>query len=275
MYRESRLSLSLKYAVLILVAIAVIVPLLFAVMTTLKTSDEYIRNPLGLPQTLYLENYREIFQKFNVPRLLLNSLILTFSSVAIGCYVSVMAAYAFGKMEFPGRRLLSGILVPIMSVPAIVMVIPLFTFFSSLDLINTFAAPIIVYVGLIIPFSVYLVTSFMDSIPNEILEAATIDGLGTFGIFHRIIIPLSLPAISTVMITQGMWIWNELLVAFIFLQKEELRTVVVGLTSIQGLYTTNIPLMITGAVVISLPLLLAFIFSQRYVIRGLVEGALK
>ncbi len=244
-------------------------------MTTLKTSDEYIRNPLGLPQTLYLENYREIFQKFNVPRLLLNSLILTFSSVAIGCYVSVMAAYAFGKMEFPGRRLLSGILVPIMSVPAIVMVIPLFTFFSSLDLINTFAAPIIVYVGLIIPFSVYLVTSFMDSIPNEILEAATIDGLGTFGIFHRIIIPLSLPAISTVMITQGMWIWNELLVAFIFLQKEELRTVVVGLTSIQGLYTTNIPLMITGAVVISLPLLLAFIFSQRYVIRGLVEGALK
>ncbi len=275
MYRESRLSLLLKYAVLILVAIAVIVPLLFAVMTTLKTSDEYIRNPLGLPQTLYLENYREIFQKFNVPRLLLNSLILTFSSVAIGCYVSVMAAYAFGKMEFPGRRLLSGILVPIMSVPAIVMVIPLFTFFSSLDLINTFAAPIIVYVGLIIPFSVYLVTSFMDSIPNEILEAATIDGLGTFGIFHRIIIPLSLPAISTVMITQGMWIWNELLVAFIFLQKEELRTVVVGLTSIQGLYTTNIPLMITGAVVISLPLLLAFIFSQRYVIRGLVEGALK
>ncbi len=275
MYRESRLSLSLKYAVLILVAIAVIVPLLFAVMTTLKTSDEYIRNPLGLPQMLYLENYREIFQKFNVPRLLLNSLILTFSSVAIGCYVSVMAAYAFGKMEFPGRRLLSGILVPIMSVPAIVMVIPLFTFFSSLDLINTFAAPIIVYVGLIIPFSVYLVTSFMDSIPNEILEAATIDGLGTFGIFHRIIIPLSLPAISTVMITQGMWIWNELLVAFIFLQKEELRTVVVGLTSIQGLYTTNIPLMITGAVVISLPLLLAFIFSQRYVIRGLVEGAIK
>ncbi len=100
-------------------------------MTTLKTSDEYIRNPLGLPQTLYLENYREIFQKFNVPRLLLNSLILTFSSVAIGCYVSVMAAYAFGKMEFPGRRLLSGILVPIMSVPAIVMVIPLFTFFRA------------------------------------------------------------------------------------------------------------------------------------------------
>ena len=140
---------------------------------------------------------------------------------------------------------------------------------------NTFAAPIVIYIGLIVPFSIYLITSFMDSIPNEIIEAAMIDGLNTVGIFHQIILPLSLPALSTVMITQGMWIWNELLIAFIFLQKEEMRTLVVGLTSIQGLYSINIPLMVTGAVIVSLPLIIAFIFSQRFVIRGLVEGAIK
>ncbi len=265
----------ISYFILIVMTLVVGIPLVFSVLTTLKTPTEYFNNPLGLPKQLYLENYVQIFQKFDFLRLLFNSLFLTMSSVVIGCYVSVMAAFALGKMEFHGRRLFSAILIPVMSVPAIVMVIPLFSMFSDLKLVNTFVAPIIIYIGLIVPFSIYLVTSFMDSIPNEIIEAALIDGLGTMGIFHRIILPLSLPAISTVMITQGMWIWNELLIAFIFLQKESMKTIVVGLTSIQGLYTTNIPLMITGAVVVSLPLILAFIFSQKYVIRGLVEGAVK
>jgi ABC-type glycerol-3-phosphate transport system permease component len=275
MYRSSATSQTLKYVVLLAVALVVVVPLIFAVMTTFKTNAEYINSPLGLPQRLNFENYRQIFLKFNFLRQLFNSFLLTFSSVIIGCYVSLMAAYAFGKMEFPGRKLLSIVLIPVMSVPAIVMVIPLFSMFSDIRLVNSFAAPIIIYIGLIVPFSVYLLTSFMDSIPNEILEASMIEGLGTLGIFHRIIIPLSLPAISTVMITQGMWIWNELLIAFIFLQSEKLKTIVVGLTSIQGLYTTDIPLMITGAVVVSLPLIIAFVLSQRYVIRGLVEGAIK
>ena len=273
--RRISISNGAKYLILILAALIVIVPLIFSVLTTFKTSDEYYRTPLELPQSLYLENYREIFKKFDFARLLLNSLILTLASVLVGSYVSVMAAFAFGKMRFKGRKLLSGILVPVMSVPAIVIVIPLFSLFSELKMVNTFTAPIIIYIGLIVPFSVYLITSFMDSIPNEIIEAAMMDGLGTLGIFHRIILPLSLPAISTVMITQGMWIWNELLIAFIFLQKESMRTLVVGLTSIQGLYSIDIPLMVTGAVIVSLPLVLAFIFSQRYVIRGLVEGAVK
>lgn len=274
-YKESTWSLALKYAALAVVALGVILPLVFSVITTLKTSDEYYGNPLGLPEALYLDNYRQIFLEFDFLRLLGNSLFLTIVSVVVGSYVALMAAFAFGKMEFRGRQFLSGILVPVMSVPAIVMVIPLFSFFSDLRLTNSFLAPIIIYIGLIIPFSVYLVTSFMDSIPNEILESARMDGLGTMGIFHRIILPLSVPAISTVMITQGMWIWNELLIAFIFLQKETQRTLVVGLTSIQGLYSVDVPLMITGAVVVSLPLLIAFVFSQRYVIRGLVEGAVK
>jgi ABC-type glycerol-3-phosphate transport system permease component len=275
MSRESVPARLINYLVLIVMTLLVIIPLTFSILTTLKTPAEYIQNPLGLPHQLYLDNYVQIFQKFDFLRLLLNSLILTMSSVVIGCYVSVMAAFAFGKMEFRGRALLSTILIPVMSVPAIVMVIPLFSLFSDLKLVNSFAAPIIIYVGLIVPFSIYLVTSFMDSIPNEIIEAAMMEGLGTMGLFHRIILPLSLPAISTVMITQGMWIWNELLIAFIFLPKENMRTIMVGLTSIQGLYTTNIPLMITGAVIVSLPLILAFVFSQKYVIRGLVEGAVK
>lgn len=275
MYRKITILDALKYLLLILVALVVILPLLFSILTTLKTNTEYFANPLGLPKGVYLENYKQIFLDFDITRLFTNSLILTVTSVFVGCYVSLMAAFAFGKMNFPGRKTLSAILVPVMSVPSIVMVIPLFSLFSTLKLTNTFIAPIIIYIGLIVPFSIYLITNFMDSIPDEIIEAARMDGLGTLGIFHKIIVPLSLPAISTVVITQGMWIWNELLIAFIFLQKEEQRTIVVGLTSIQGLYSVNIPLLITGSVIISLPLVIAFVFSQRFVIRGLVEGAIK
>jgi ABC-type glycerol-3-phosphate transport system permease component len=275
MYRESPFGQSLKYIALVAACLLVLMPMYFSVVTSLKPSAEYFRNPLGLPETLYLENYRQILLRPDLIRMLANSTVLSVASVLVGCYVSVMAAYAFGKMQFRGRGLLFGILIPTMSVPAIVMVIPLFGFFSDLGWVNTYVAPILIYIGLIVPFSVYLITSFMDSIPNEILEAAMMEGAGTLGIFHQIILPLSLPAISTVVITQGMWIWNELLVAFIFLQKESMRTIVVGLTSIQGLYTTNIPLMVAGAVVLSLPLVIVFLLSQRYVIRGLVEGAIK
>ncbi len=176
----------LKYFIVILVALVVLVPIVFAVMTTFKTNTEYIQNPLGLPHDFNFENYRQIFQKFNFPRLLFNSLFLTLSSVVVGCYVSLMAAYAFGKMQFRGRQLALAVLIPTMSVPAIVMVIPLFSMFSELRLVNKFIAPIIIYIGLIVPFSVYLLTSFMDSIPNEIIEAGMMDGLGSFGIFHRL-----------------------------------------------------------------------------------------
>lgn len=265
----------LRYFVLVFTASLVIIPLTFTLFTTFKTSDEYFRTPLSLPKSLFLQNYETIFLDFNFVRLFFNSLLLTLTSVLIGSYVSAMAAFAFGKMKFKGENVIFGILIPTMSVPTIVMVIPLFSLFSKIDLVNTFLAPIVIYIGLIVPFSIYLITSFMDTIPNEIVEAAMIDGLGMFGIFHQIILPLSLPAISTVVITQGMWIWNELLIAFIFLQKQEMRTLVVGLTSLQGLYSINIPLMMTGAVIVSLPLIVVFIFSQRFVIRGLVEGAIK
>lgn len=265
----------LNYLVLVFAASLVIIPLVFVLFTTFKTSDEYFRTPLGFPDGLYLKNYENIFLDFNFLRLFFNSLLLTLTSVLIGSYVSAMASFAFGKMKFKGGNVIFGILIPTMSVPTIVMVIPLFSAFSKIDLVNTFLAPIVIYIGLIVPFSIYLITSFMDTIPNEIIEAAMIDGLGVFGIFHQIILPLSLPAISTVVITQGMWIWNELLIAFIFLQKQEMRTLVVGLTSLQGLYSINIPLMMAGAVVVSLPLIVVFIFSQRFVIRGLVEGAIK
>jgi ABC-type glycerol-3-phosphate transport system permease component len=166
-------------------------------------------------------------------------------------------------------------MVPLMAIPAIVMFLPLFVMMKNIMLVDQYPAPILIYIGLIIPFSVFLISSFMNSIPNEIIESARIDGCSDIKIFHRIILPLLSPAISTAVIVNGMWIWNELLIAYIFLQSESKKTLIVKLMTLQGLHDMNIPLVMAGATVVSIPIIFAYIVSQRWFISGLVQGSIK
>jgi ABC-type glycerol-3-phosphate transport system permease component len=263
--------------VLVLLAICVVdlVPLYYMVSASLKTRAEYIRNVVGPPMKPTAENYTTVLFEFNFPRMFMNSLILTVVSVVAGVYVSSLAAFAFGKMRFRGRDLIFNLMIPLMAIPAIVMFLPLFVMMKNVGLVDTYPAPILIYVGLIIPFSIFLITSFMSSVPDEILESARIDGASNLGIFHRILIPLLSPAIATAVIVNGMWIWNELLIAFIFLQSDAKKTLVVKLTTLQGLHDMNIPLVMAGATVVSVPIIFAYALSQRWFVRGLVQGSIK
>jgi ABC-type glycerol-3-phosphate transport system permease component len=270
-------STSAVLIILILTVVAVVGlgPIYYLIITSLKSRSEYLFNIFGLPQKITLENFRRVVFEYNFPRMFMNSLLLTLCSVLIGTYLAALSAYAFGKMQFLGKNAFFNLIIPLMSIPPIVMVIPLFVLMTKMKMVNNFPAPILIYVGLIIPFSIYLITSFMNSIPDTIIEAARIDGCSNMGIFHRIVLPLSVPALTTVIIVNGMWIWNELLIAFIFLQSEEKRTLMVGLTSLQGLFNVDIPLMMAGATIVTIPLLIIYIVSQRWFIRGLVQGAIK
>ena len=270
-------SISAVLIILLLTAVAVVGlgPIYYLITTSLKSRSEYLFNIFGLPQKITLENFRRVVFEYNFPRMFMNSLLLTLCSVFIGTYLAALSAYAFGKMRFIGKNAFFNLIIPLMSIPPIVMVIPLFVLMTKMKMVNNFPAPILIYVGLIIPFSIYLITSFMNSIPDTIIEAARIDGCSNMGIFHRIVIPLSVPALTTVIIVNGMWVWNELLIAFIFLQSEDKRTLMVGLTSLQGLYNVDIPLMMAGATIVTIPLMIIYIISQRWFIRGLVQGAIK
>jgi len=261
--------------VLIAISVVDLGPIYFLVVTSLKTKAEYLHNIFGLPKDVTFENFKKVIFVYDFPRMFINSIILTFFSIAAGIYISAFASYAFGKMNFRGKNTLLNMIIPLMSIPAIVMFIPLFIIMTKLDLVNRYPAPIIIYTGLIIPFTIYLLTSFMNSVPDELLEAARIDGCSNISIFHRIVLPLMAPAITTSIIINGMWIWNELLIAFIFLQSESKRTLIVGLTSLQGLYNRDIPLMMAGATVVSIPMIIAYIVSQRWFIKGLVQGSIK
>jgi raffinose/stachyose/melibiose transport system permease protein len=142
-------------------------------------------------------------------------------------------------------------------------------------LINTYQGAIIIYVGLLLPISVYLLTNFFQTIPNEIVDAARIDGSSTFGIFWSIMMPLSAPAVLTLVVVNAMWVWNELLIALIFLQRDELKTLMVGIATMRSRNYIDIPATMAGLLVATIPILILYMVGQRYFIRGLVSGAVK
>jgi len=154
-----------------------------------------------------------------------------------------------------------------------VMIIPLFVFMSKVNLVNNLWGPIVIYSGLMLPFTIYLLRNFFITIPNEIQEAAEIDGCSTFQILIKIYFPLSRPALVTVIIVNTVWVWNELLIALVFLQKEELRTLIVGITtSLQKRFTLDVPLLMAGLAIATIPMILLYLVGQNALVRGLVSG---
>jgi len=155
---------------------------------------------------------------------------------------------------------------------AIVLVVPLFLFFVNLGLVNSRLAVILIYTGLLIPFSIYLLVNFFVTIPRSLEEAARIDGAGSLRVLIRVVVPLSAPSIVTVVVVNTVWVWNELLIALVFLQDDNARTLTAGLTFFQGRFQSNEPLVMTGALIATIPMLALYIIGQRFFIRGLSTG---
>jgi raffinose/stachyose/melibiose transport system permease protein len=248
-------------------------PLYYMVITAFKTREQYLNSQFMPPFRPTLENVLEALSQGDLLTWILNSVIVTVSSVLIATAVSVLAAYALARMDFYGRDAFLNGAVSLMVVPPVVLIVPLFLLMVEVGLINTLPSVIIVYTGLTIPISVYLLTNFFRALPYEIEEAARIDGCTTFGILWRIVLPLSAPALLTCVVVNALYVWNELLVALVFLQSNESRTLVAGLTLFKGQFSVNEPLVMSGALIATVPMLLLYLFGQRFFIRGLVAGS--
>jgi raffinose/stachyose/melibiose transport system permease protein len=208
-------------------------------------------------------------------RWMANSLILVAGSVMLSTFVSCLAAYAIARMQFRGRETLLAVSISLMAVPPIVMIVPLFVLYTQLNLISTYQGAIIIYAGLITPFSVYLLTTFFRTVPEELFESARIDGAGDLYILRKIVLPLSLPALLTLAIVNSLYVWNDLLIAIIFIQDDAKRTLMAGISVFQGRYNNQVPLTMAGMVIASAPMLILYISFQKYFIRGLMAGAVK
>jgi len=264
-----------KQVFLLLAAAIVLLPTIFVLFTAFKTAANYSVDKLGPPVSLYLGNLETAMRGGLFFQWFLNSVILTVGSGALTLVVCVPAALAFSRMRFPFQNLLFALVTSLMVLPPVVLVLPLFLLLTSIGLVATYPGAIVVYAGLCTPFSVYLLVSFFRAIPVEIIEAATLDGANTSAILLRVVVPLARPALATLLIVNAVWVWNDLLIPLILLPKDDLRTLMVGVTIFGTRYNSDVPVSMAGMLVASLPMLLLYIVGQRYLIRGLTAGALK
>jgi alpha-glucoside transport system permease protein len=229
---------------------------------------------LWRPHQFTLENYRQVLNVGGMGRAFLNSLAITIPATFFPILLGAGAAYAFSWLRFPLRNALFLLLVGLQVIPLQMLLIPLLRLFTSLHIAGTFPALWIAHTAFGLPIAIYIMRNFMSGIPYDLLESARIDGAGDVGIFWRIVLPLSTPAIAAVAIFQFMWVWNDLLVALVF-SRPQTAPMTVTVRTLVGQFGTGWHLM-TAAAFISMALPLLIFFSlQRYFVTGLTAGSVK
>jgi ABC-type glycerol-3-phosphate transport system permease component len=266
---------TLQQFALILASAIALVPTLFMLNTAFKSQEEYLADKTGLPDALVLDHFRQILFDSPIFLWMANSLILVAGSVALSLVVSCLAAYAIARMRFAGRDTLFALSTALMAVPPVVLIVPLFVLYTRLGLISTYSGAILIYAGLITPFSVYLLVTFFRTLPQELFDAAVMDGAGHLQILRNVVLPLSLAPLLTLVIVNALFVWNDLLMAVIFLQSDAKRTVMAGIAVFQGRYNNQIPLTMAGMAVAAAPMLILYLVFQRHFVRGLMAGAIK
>jgi len=264
-----------RQAIVLFATVLSLFPVYFMTVSAFKSKSEYIANKWGLPDSLIWNNFAvaQAGEKFFIR--FANSIILTVGAVAVSLVIACLAAYAFARMNFPGKKTLFNLILSLMVVPPVVMLVPLFVSWVRWGMINTYHGTILIYTGLLLPFSIYLMTNFFRAVPREIIEAARIDGCSSFGIFQRIMMPLSAPALITLIVVNALWVWNELLIALVFMQKDDLKTLMVGISTMRSRNYLDIPVTMAGLLIATIPIVVVYMFGQRYFIRGLTGGAVK
>jgi multiple sugar transport system permease protein len=269
---------TLLYLLLTTVAVVMIGPFVWMVVTSLTPASELYKYPPSLPSRFSPGNYAEVFGRFPFGRFTLNS--LTIAALAtIGTLLSAsLAAYAFARMEFRGRRALYWIVLATMMVPFQVTMVPVFFVIKTLGWIDSHAALIVpAYFGFGMgAFGVFLLRQFFATVPKEIEEAAVLDGASRFRIYWQIMLPLAMPALATLAVLTFMANWNDLLGPVLYLSSREKMTLTVGIAALQGgELAARIDLIMAGAIVSIVPIVILYIIAQRFFIQGIGAGGVK
>lgn len=223
-----------------------------------------------------IQNYLDVLSQENMDIAFLNSFLVTVPSVVIPITIAAFAAYAFAWMDFPGRKFFFALVIGLMVVPLHMALIPMLRVYTSLDLNGTFLGVWLAHTGFGLPLAIYLLFGYISSLPKEIIESAQIDGATPLSIFARLVLPLSVPAIASFAIFQFLWVWNDLLVALVFLgTRRDLAVVTSKLAIMIGQRGQDWHLLTAGAFLTILVPLIIFFSLQRYFVRGLTAGSVK
>jgi ABC-type glycerol-3-phosphate transport system permease component len=260
---------------MLLITVTMVFPIYFLAVSSFKANTEYMVNLFGLPKKITLINFESLFERYDIVRMTLNTVIVTVGATCLSAVVNSMAGFVFSKLPYRGSERIFTVVVACMAVPPIVLMIPVYLLIVKVKLVNTYLSLILFYGAMTMPFSLYLVTSNIKLIPNDFFESATIDGAGLFRLYLNIVVPLAKPAILTMMSLNFLAYWNELLFAMLLLQTNRMRTLTVGVATAIGPFTSNMPLVMTGLLMNCVPAITFFVISNRYLVKGLTAGAIK
>lgn len=249
-------------------------PLYWMFATAIRPRTELFSGEFNLfPSDLVWSNFTEAWGKLAWTQFYINSIAIAVIAVVVTVFINLLAGYTFAKYTFPGRDILFLLLISTLMIPIQVTMVPAFLIVAELGWVNT-------YQGVIAPraaeaFGIFMVRQFMVSIPDDLIEAARLDGAGEFGIFWKIVLPLSWPIIAVLTIFTFMWRWNDFAWPLVVLQEQSAYTVPLGLNLMKGQYFTDWTGIMAMSLVSILPMLLVFIFFQRYFIQGMTTSGMK
>jgi multiple sugar transport system permease protein len=251
-----------------------LLPLVWMVSVSLMSPGEASTYPPPLlPSQVTFANYRELFAQTGMGRYLANSVVLTAAVTLASLLVNVAAGYAFAKLRFAGRDRIFKLLLGALVIPSQVAMVPLFLLLKHLGLVNTYGGVIVPALASI--FGIFVVRQYALTVPDDLLEAARIDGASEFRIFHAVILPMLQPIVVTLAVFTSLGTWNDFMWPLIVLNDSELYTLPVALASLSREHVQDNELMMAGAVLTTLPVLLVFLVLQRYYIQGITLGSVK
>jgi alpha-1,4-digalacturonate transport system permease protein len=262
------------WLVLVVGALVVAFPLYWMFATAVRPKKEIFGGGLDLvPSTLVWSNFSDAWNKLPWDQFYINSIAIVAIAVPVTVFINLLAGYTFAKYKFPGRDILFLLMISTLMIPIQVIMVPEFLIVAKLGWVNT-------WWGVLVPraaeaFGLFMVRQFMVSIPDELLEAARLDGAGEFTIFRRVVLPLSWPVIAVLSIFTFMWRWNDFAWPLVVLQEQSAYTVPLGLSLMQGQYFTDWTGLMSMSLLSIIPMMLVFIFFQRYFIQGIASTGLK
>jgi raffinose/stachyose/melibiose transport system permease protein len=270
-------TLWLPHTLLMLYLLVILFPFLFVLFSSVKTDNNAIAmNPFGIPEEIVFSNYVEVWVKAKISVYFLNSLYISALSAVVSILIGSMLSFAVTRMRYPKvGGAVFGLALIGMLIPNNSLLLPIYLLVRRLGVLDTHWALIIPYIANAIPFTVIVLAAFMRSLASEVEEAAVMDGLRAPGIFARIVIPLTVPAMVTVFIVNFLGNWNEFLLANYFLSTDKLRTLPVGMVQFRDQYQMNYAQMSAGIVYSILPVLLMYAVLQKRIMEGLTAGSVK
>ncbi|URN94065.1 MAG: carbohydrate ABC transporter permease [Candidatus Pristimantibacillus lignocellulolyticus] len=275
MNKKTPLYYVIAYTFLGAFALFNIVPIFYMIVGSFKTEQEYATSPFSLPEVLQFSNYAKAWDIANMDLYFINSLLITFASLMVTVLLGSLAAYFLSRFEFKLRGATYALFLLGMLIPIHATLIPIFMIMKNLSLLDTYLSLILPYTAFHLSLTIFILEGFMRTFPRDLEESGVMEGAGLYRIFWSIILPITRPAIATVVILNFIYNWNEYLFALVLISSESLKTLPLGIANFVGVETASLTLQMAALTIALVPIIIFYLLLQKQLVNGMVAGAVK